>query len=113
MVPRPLAWLGALALASTLGCLQAFGPDLRARDQHAALAARSSRDECMSCHVSEREAIAMGVDEAHPAPAPIVADWMIGERRECVVCHHVHLGRARASAWQLEPLGPGSVADAR
>ncbi|MFV8751828.1 hypothetical protein ACNOYE_14885 [Nannocystaceae bacterium ST9] len=112
MRTRVLALPIALALASQLGCLRAFGPDLRTREQHAGLESVATRDECMACHVSEPEAIALGVDEAHPAPAPIVAGWMIDERRECVVCHHVHVPRADVVASRLERLGPG-VADAR
>lgn len=60
----------------------------------------------MDCHVSEPEAIAMGVDEQHPAPAPIVAPWMIDDARECVVCHRVWTreSESRATAWRLAPL---------
>jgi hypothetical protein len=91
MVRRSAAVLGVLAVAGALACLPAFGPDLRPRRHHAGIETSASAADCMSCHVDERQAIAIGVDEDHPAPAPIVADWMLEDRRECVDCHRVRV----------------------
>lgn len=96
--------LVACGMLGSLGCLRAFGPDLRARDHHAGLAQAAAVGSCMDCHVSEPEAIAMGVDEHHPAPAPIVAPWMIEDERECVVCHRVWTREDETrTAWHLAP----------
>jgi hypothetical protein len=112
MMRRSAGPLGVLALAGSLGCLPVFGPDLRPRGHHAGLESGTPRDGCMGCHVDEHQAIASGVDEDHPAPAPIVADWMLEDPRECVTCHRLRAAHQRRSAWQLAPLGPG-VAHAR
>jgi hypothetical protein len=100
-----LAALGLLTALGLPGCLRAFGPDLCERDHHAGLAHAPSGARCMDCHVSEPEAIALGVDAQHPAPAPIVAAWMLDESRECVVCHRVWTREDETrGAWRLAPL---------
>ncbi|MCA9682363.1 MAG: hypothetical protein KC457_09225 [Myxococcales bacterium] len=78
------------------GCLQVFGPDLRARGPHEGLdttGAADAADRCMDCHLSEAEALAQKLEG--PTEAPLVADWMVEEPRSCVTCHVVrpHGGR--------------------
>jgi hypothetical protein len=97
----------ALALGlgvSLLGCLAAFGPDLRPRGPHAAVGRSSESQICMDCHESEADALARmkahpPAAEPHaelvPAGAPIVPDWMVADARPCVSCHVVRGPDAR------------------
>ncbi len=102
---RPAYAVIVLAIGASLGCLQAFGPNLRARGPHVALAPASSNDECLGCHPSEQQAITQGVDEDHPATAPIVADWMIVDERACVTCHRVATPHSSGRVALLARLG--------
>lgn len=83
---------------SLLGCLAAFGPDLRSKGPHAAVRPSSESQICMGCHESEADALARmkthpQASEPHaelaPADAPIVPDWMVADARPCVSCHVV------------------------
>lgn len=89
-----MRWHSIVVLATlTLGCLPAFAPNLRIRGPHAGLHAASPNEQCMGCHVSEREALQLGPDT--PMAAPIVADWMLEDARTCGHCHRVHEPSAR------------------
>lgn len=90
----------ALLLFGLLGCLRAFGPDLRPRGAHAGLPVNSPNDTCMSCHESEADALArmrgQGREQAPwSAPMmdasgpPLVADWMIEAPQPCTHCHRI------------------------
>jgi hypothetical protein len=73
-----------LALALT-SCLAAFAPTVVARREHAGVRPTSPSTTCMTCHVAERDATAAG---GH-AKTPVVAMWMIEDRRGCLSCHGV------------------------
>jgi hypothetical protein len=92
MRQRTIAVLALLVL----GCLPAFAPNLRARGTHAGLRPETPGETCMSCHVSEHEATLRAPGTR--MPAPIVADWMLAESRDCVDCHRVHEPRASRTA---------------
>ena len=87
----------AVLTLATIACLPAFAPKLTPDDVHADLSAASEADACMSCHVSESEALREG-----PSAAPIVADWMLDEPRGCTDCHALRSPR-RARGGALEP----------
>lgn len=80
------AWLVVLAIAGA--CLPAFAPRLRARDHHAGVSPRATDETCMGCHPSEYE-LREDPGLRGRALAPIVAAWMITDRRGCVGCHTV------------------------
>jgi hypothetical protein len=98
MRSRSIAVVAVLAL----GCLPAFAPGLRARGIHAGLDRDSPRTSCMTCHESEAEALARA--STSPSKAPLVAEWMLTERRSCVNCHHVHQPIERARVRVLDRL---------
>ena len=108
----------AAAVGGVLGCLQVFGPDLRARGAHGGVPEAAPADACMGCHESEADALARlaaakaaelaAHDSAHvtasphdhstptssPASSmaagpPLVADWMVADERACTACHRV------------------------
>lgn len=90
------AWLVGAAL---LGCLRVFGPDLRTVGVHAGVRPGEPRETCMGCHESEADAIVRMREHgprAEPAHAPLVADWMITESRECSVCHVIRVRESHA-----------------
>ncbi|MBK8235785.1 MAG: hypothetical protein IPK74_09535 [Deltaproteobacteria bacterium] len=79
----------ALVVLAIVGaCLPAFAPRLRAREHHAGVSPRATDETCMACHPSEYELRADPGLRAR-AMAPIVAAWMITDRRGCVGCHIV------------------------
>ena len=94
--------MAALALAlATIACLPTFAPKLAPDDVHAGLSATSEAEVCMGCHVSESEALRSG-----PSAAPIVADWMLDEPRECTDCHAIRAprrARVHVHGGALEP----------
>ncbi|KIG19019.1 hypothetical protein DB30_05923 [Enhygromyxa salina] len=77
-----------MLLVATVGCLPAFAPNIRANGVHAGVSKASESQTCMSCHVSEQEALELG----GPTEAPIVADWMTTDTRTCVDCHRARVG---------------------
>jgi hypothetical protein len=81
-----VACVAMLALGS---CLSAFAPTVVVRREHAGVRPTSPSHECMACHVGEHEVLPAG---AH-ASAPVVADWMIEDRRGCLSCHGVRGAR--------------------
>jgi nitrate/TMAO reductase-like tetraheme cytochrome c subunit len=94
--PHPFVALATVVL----GCLPAFAPNLRPRGVHAGLTTASSSELCMSCHISEKDALELGA----PASAPIVADWMLAEERTCSDCHRVRGHEQRAARDHLPAL---------
>jgi cytochrome c551/c552 len=78
----------AILLAAALlgACLPAFAPAIRAAKHHRGVSPSASDTSCLGCHPTQREAEAHAI--AHGA-APIVATWMINDRRGCVGCHDV------------------------
>jgi hypothetical protein len=72
----------ALALAS---CVSAFAPTVVVRREHAGVRPTSPSTTCMACHVAEHDAEAA---TGHAA-TPVVATWMIEDRRGCLGCHGV------------------------
>ena len=87
-----------LVLVALLGCLRAFGPDLRPTGSHAAMGSTSDSDACMSCHESEAEALARIQAHGHAhgmSEVPLVPDWMVTDERSCVACHVVRGADAR------------------
>jgi hypothetical protein len=78
--------VGVLAIGAMLAlasCLSTFAPTIAARREHAAVRRTSPSTECMRCHVAEREAA------AHHGDVPVVATWMLEDRRGCLGCHGV------------------------
>jgi len=84
--------------AFVLGCLPSFAPNLRAKGVHAGLDAGSGNDSCMGCHISEGEALAQKLEG--PAAAPLVADWMLEDRRSCAQCHVLRAPRGGSAQVQ-------------
>jgi hypothetical protein len=85
--------VGLLGLG-VLGCLRAFGPDLRRAGVHAGLPAATAQESCMDCHESEADALArMQAADSRSAASesgpPLVADWMITDLRPCTDCHRI------------------------
>lgn len=80
------AALGVLAIAGA--CLPAFAPRLRARGHHAGVSPRATDETCMACHPSEYE-LREDPSVRARSMAPVVAAWMIADRRGCVGCHIV------------------------
>ncbi|WP_143140555.1 hypothetical protein [Nannocystis exedens] len=96
------ALLLAAALAgSTAGCITAFAPDIRREEHHAAMTSQSTRGACLKCHELESHMAKRmrGMDpamlERHMVEMnkiirpPLVADWMVKDRRGCVDCHAI------------------------
>jgi hypothetical protein len=101
-----LAVTAGLALLLAAGCLTALAPNIRARDHHRGVRPGARRGECLSCHELEsamtRRMAAMDPQhlEAHTAEmmasgaAPLVQDWMVRDRRDCLDCHQLRPRRA-------------------
>ncbi len=84
----------AILLAAALlgACLPAFAPGIRAAKHHRGVSPAAADTSCLGCHPTQVEAEAHGVAHgAAPiaATAPIVATWMVNDRRGCVGCHDV------------------------
>lgn len=98
--------VAAALLGSLTGCLSTLGPDIRREQHHVRMTQQATRGTCMTCHESEshmsQRMKAMDPAEmaghmryistvVHP---PLVQDWMLRERRDCVACHAVKEPRA-------------------
>lgn len=84
---RMLRVRAILVAAALLGaCLPAFAPGIRATKHHRGVRASAPDASCLGCHPTQVESEAP--EFAH-GDAPIVATWMIADRRGCVGCHHV------------------------
>lgn len=94
------ALLGGVS-SSLTGCLTQLGPDIRREAPHRRMTQSASRGDCLLCHETEshmsRRMQAMSPAEmtahmqyittvVHP---PLVQDWMVKEKRDCVTCHRV------------------------
>jgi shikimate 5-dehydrogenase len=99
------AVLLAAALAGTsAGCITAFAPNIRREEHHAAMTSQSTRGACLKCHELESH-MAKRMQHMDPATLerhmvemnkvvrpPLVADWMVKDRRGCVECHAIKGG---------------------
>lgn len=84
---RMLRVRGLLVAVALLGaCLPAFAPGIRAAKHHRGVGASAPDASCLGCHPTQRESEASGFTHGD---APIVATWMIEDRRGCVGCHRV------------------------
>ena len=110
--PRLAARLccGSLVFAALLGvltgCLTTLGPNIRREQHHMRMTQQATRGTCMACHEGESH-MSMRMKAMSPAEMtahmryittvmhpPLVQDWMLRERRDCVVCHAVKGPRA-------------------
>lgn len=110
--PRLAARLccGSLVVAALLGvltgCLTTLGPNIRREHHHVRMTQQATRGTCMACHESESH-MSMRMKAMSPAEMtahmhyittvmhpPLVQDWMLRERRDCVACHAVKGPRA-------------------
>lgn len=92
-----LVALAGLGLAA--GCLTTLGPDIRATGEHQQLTRRDPDELCLGCHEPERSAQRRlaAMDPAarqqqlermmRGGGSPLVAQWMIDDRRSCQTCH--------------------------
>jgi len=101
------ATLLACALAGALsGCLTTLGPNIAREQHHVRMTPQATRGDCMACHESEAQMTkrmqVMSPDEMAEhmrwmmtvVRPPLVQDWMLRERRDCVACHSVKEPRA-------------------
>lgn len=93
----PAAMVAAFVSAS---CITALAPDIRREAHHGGATRRSNAGACLKCHEVESAMAArmrrMDRTEmaSHMRPdgvirPPLVADWMVKDRRGCVACHAV------------------------
>ncbi|HEY0133773.1 MAG TPA: hypothetical protein VGB85_06820, partial [Nannocystis sp.] len=105
------AALLACALAGALGgcltgCLTTLGPNITREQHHVRMTPQATRGTCMACHESEAQMTkrmkGMSANEMAEhmrwmttvVRPPLVQDWMLRERRDCVACHSVKEPRA-------------------
>jgi len=103
--PRPWWAVLVLAVAGLAGCITAFAPDIRREAHHGMLSAKASGAACLKCHEVE-SAMARRMNGMSPQQMadhmrpdgvirpPLVADWMVKDRRGCVGCHALKEPRA-------------------
>lgn len=87
-----------LAAAGAVGCITTLAPNIRREAHHSLMTPTSTGAACLKCHEAEsamaRRMAGMSSSEMarHMNPdgvirPPLVADWMIKEKRGCVGCH--------------------------
>jgi len=96
----------AALLGGGLGCLTTLGPNIAREEHHVRMTPQATRGACMTCHESEAHMSKRmkGMTPAEMAEhmrwmttvirPPLVQDWMLRERRDCVACHAVKEPRA-------------------
>lgn len=87
-MPRTRAILVAAALLGA--CLPAFAPPVRVAGPHRDVSPAAADTSCLTCHPTQVEAATHGaMSGVVHGGAPIVATWMVNDRRGCIGCHDV------------------------
>ena len=101
VLPPALALAGFAAAILAAGCLTALAPAIRPVAHHDHLRPADRRDACLACHdlesamAARMAAMPSAARADHAAAmmdgggAPLVADWMADDPRECLECHRL------------------------